>query len=170
MISVAQGTEYRKGNIIFFTGTEEIPCPICGGKLGVHGTCMRTLQRKDKTEKYRLRVMECKKCGKTHRELPERIVPYKRMDAEVLGTIAAETGIGDVEAPDVSTWARIRGWVMWFLSYGQHILEGMRVSMGDTLTTIPLGASLSRQLVYYVRLVANSGNWIQHRSVMHRGP
>ena len=170
MISVAQGTEYRKGNIIIFTGTEEIPCPVCGGKLRVHGTCTRKLHRKDGAETYRLRVMECKKCGKTHRELPGWIVPYKRLDVEMLGSIAEDTGKGETEYPDISTWERIKEWVNWFLSYALQILDGLRVSLGKTLSTIPVGASLSRQLAYYVRLVANSGNWIQHRSVMHRCP
>ena len=114
--------------------------------------------------------MECKECGKTHRELPGWIVPYKRLDVEMLGSIAEDTGKGETEYPDISTWERIKGWVDWFLSYALHILDGLRVSLGETIVTIPVGASLSRQLAYYVRLVANSGNWIQHRSVMHGGP
>ena len=163
---VAQGTEYRKSDIIIFTGTEEIPCPTCGGRLRVHGTCRRKVQRKDGQEIYRLRVMECRACGKTHRELPEGIVPYKRMDAELLGVIAEDPGVGELEAPSISTWDRVKTWIIWFLAYAKHVLEGQQISLGKTFATIPPGHSFGRRLAYYVRLVANSGQWIQHRSVM----
>ena len=159
MISVAQGVEYRKSGIIFFTGSEEIPCPVCGGQLRVHGTCRRKLQTKEGVDVYRLRVMECKACGKTHRELPEGIVPYKRMDAKLLGSIAEDPGAGELEAPDISTWDRVKAWVKRFLAYARHILEEQRIAYGKAFATIPAGHSLSRQLAYYVRLVVNSGNW-----------
>ena len=114
MISVAQGTEYRKGEIIIYTGAEEIPCPVCGGHLRVHGTCMHKLRRKDDTNMYRLRVMECKSCGKTHRELPEGIALCKRMDAEQLinfSKVEEEDGLEgteDMENTEGSTWKRVR--------------------------------------------------------------
>lgn len=127
---------------------------------------MRKVQQKGGLEIYRLRVMECSTCGKTHRELPEGIVPYKRMDAELLGIIAEDPGTGELDAPNISTWNRVKAWIIWFLSYAKHILEGQRISLGKTFATIHSGDPLSRQLVYYVRLVANSGQWIQHRSVM----
>ena len=169
MISVAQGTEYRKGEIIIFTGTENIPCPVCGGHLRVHGTCTRKLRRRDGTDVYRLRVMECKSCGKTHRELPEGIVPYKRMDAERLSDIteaAEEKDLGDAET---STWKRVKEWVLWFLEYALKVLKSLQTLLGAEFPTVSSDDCLSRRLKYFVRLVVNSGNWIQHRSAVQAG-
>ena len=113
--------------------------------------------------------MECKSCGKTHRELPEGIVPYKRMDAELLGSIAEDNGKDDLDMPSISTWERVKRWVNWFLAYARQILEGQKALLRRDVPTVSSGDSIRRQLVYYVRLVANSGSWIQHRSVMRAG-
>ena len=113
--------------------------------------------------------MECKKCGKTHRELPEGIVPYKRMEAERLSGISeasSEKELGDVES---TTWKRVQDWVLWFLQYALDVLRSLQTLLGKDFPTIPSGECLSRRLVYYVRLVANSGNWPQHRSAMKNG-
>lgn len=169
MISVAQGTEYRKSDIIIFTGTEEIPCPICRGELRVHGTCRRKVRRENGEEVYRLRVMKCKECGKTHRELPAGIVPYKRMDAQLLCAISEVSKEGNLEETEVSTWKRVKDWVTWFFAYAQAVLQSVEVSLGQTIPTSPCDDPLSRKLTYYVRLVVNSGQWIQHRSAMRHG-
>ena len=113
--------------------------------------------------------MECKKCGKTHRELPEGIVPYKRMDAERLSSITEATkeeDLGDVEA---STGKRVREWVLWFLKYALDVLRSLQMLLGEEFPAIPTGECFSRRLAYFVRLVTNSGNWIQHRSAMKSG-
>ena len=44
---VAPGTELCKDGEIIFIGTEQVPCPICGGELKVHGTCKRQLETED---------------------------------------------------------------------------------------------------------------------------
>lgn len=120
-------------------------------------------------EVYRLRVMECKECGKTHRELPEWIVPYKRMDVELLSVIsevAEERCLGETEA---GTWRRVKAWVAWFLAYALNVLKSVQVTLGRGFPTIPSGDSLHRKLAYFVRLVVNSGQWAQHRSDVKRG-
>ena len=165
MISVAHGAEYRKGGVVFFTGTEEIPCPICQGKLRVRGTCMRKLHSSEGRVLYRLRVMECRKCGKTHRELPFGIVPYKRMDADLLSDIAETPQQSHLEVAETSTWRRVWAWVRWFIQYSLNILTAMQAEYPGILTGLP-GGPLRRQLTYFVRLVVNSGNWVQHRSAL----
>ena len=137
--------------------------------MHVHGTCTRKLRRRDDIDVYRLRVMECKTCGKTHRELPERIVPYQRMDTELLSSISEvtkEDELGDVE---VSTWKRVQEWVLWFLKYALDVLNSFQTLLEKVFPTISSDECLSRRLAYFVRLVANSGNWIQHRSAMKSG-
>lgn len=164
MISVAHGRRVNKGNIITFTGTETVPCPACGGELFVHGTCIRKLRKRYEDQTFQLRVMECSACGKTHRELPEEFVPYKRMDAELLCVIAEAPRSEQINVAEASTWSRVHVWVKWFLAYAGNILKAM-LERYASFATIPSGETASRRLVYSVRLVVNSGNWIQHRSV-----
>ena len=165
MIIVAQGSELRKGEIIIFTGYDEIPCPVCSGKLKVHGTCRRKFIRRGGAQVYRLRVMECRECGRTHRELPDFAVPYKRMDVEMLSEVAEDEGHGRMAKSESSTRHRVRTWVLWFLRYARNVQSGLCISMPD-LPTIPDGGPLRRRLAYFVRLVVNSGNWVQHRSAV----
>ena len=106
MISVTQGIAYRKREIIIFTGNETIPCPVCGGHLKVRGTCERKVIRREGTQTYRLRVMECGNCGKTHRELPSFIMPYKRMDADILSEAAEASGEENLENWTVENFVR----------------------------------------------------------------
>lgn len=160
-------THYEKhfnhcGQIVII-GKESGCCPICGGMLRVHGTCVRKVRHADRVYQCRLRVMECRVCGKTHRELPEGIVPYKRLSLDSLCEIA--------EAPEdrycceTSTWLRVKAWVKWFLWYAENILQGLHVS-GPAFAAIRPGGTLRRQLTHFVRLVVNSGNWLQHRSAV----
>ena len=153
--------------IIVFTGTEVVPCPVCSGRLKLHGTCMRKLQEADGTVLYRLRVLECTECGKTHRELPPWIIPFKRMALDVLNDIS-ESDNANLEIAESSTWYRIKAWVAWFLGYAMHVLQALLVS-DQSIQTIPTGAAQREKLAYSVRVVANSGRWIQHRSAMTNG-
>lgn len=163
MIIVAQGFEYIKDGIVVFAGSEEIPCPICGERLSVHGTCLRKLRTQSGTRKYRLRVMECRSCGRTHRELPREMVPYKRMSVSRIAAIAQAKPQEHLEVAETSVWRRVSAWMDWFLWYARKILEGLSVSNEYPLTN-KVGGTIADRLAYFVRLVVNSGNWIQHRS------
>lgn len=140
-------------------------CPVCGGALKVYGTCIRKVRQGDHTHQYHLRVMECRCCGKTHRELPEGIIPYKRHGLNSLCEIAEATETQ--HTCETSTWLRIRFWLAWFLWYAQNIMEGL-IAAGQIPVTFHPGHSLRRRTASFVRLVANSGNWEQHRSAMTR--
>ena len=72
--------EKRQGFVI--VGTENIPCPDCEGDLKPYDTCKRHVTHLDDEEVghrvlYVLRRLQCENCKKTHRELPNFIVPYK---------------------------------------------------------------------------------------------
>lgn len=159
MISVMHGIEYFKDGIYIFTGTDEVPCPVCGARLKVRGTCRRKLQTVSGEKRYRLRVMECtnEDCRKTHRELPAGIIPYKRMDAEKISKIAEIPAAEHTKETDTSTWTSIRAWVAWFLEYTSNLLAELKTGYD------PSGKRLSDQLIFCVRTVANSQKWIQHR-------
>ena len=160
---ITHGSRYRKHGIVIFTGLEEVPCPVCGGRLKVRGTCHRRLITKDGAEVYRLRVMECCSCAKTHRELPDEIVPYKRHSVDMIESISmAEPGNHET-ITDHSTWRRITLWVIWFRQYAQNILEGLKILAASSRTEFPGELSCS-SLANSVRIVANSGNWVQHRT------
>ena len=163
MISVAQYEVSRNNGRIKVVGKESLCCPVCGGKLQVHGTCLRKIRCTNGVEILRLRVMKCRSCGKTHRVLPEIIVPYKRNSLKLLCEIAAAPE--DSYLCETSTWVRVKAWVEWFLWYAQNVWRGLCVS-DSTLTAAETGNCLHRQLACFVRMVVNSGNWIQHRSAV----
>ena len=165
MISVARFEKARNGEITRIYGQEEVVCPVCGGALKVHGTCIRKVRQGDHTHQYHLRVMECRCCGKTHRELPEGIIPYKRHGLNSLCEIAEATETQ--HTCETSTWLRIRFWLAWFLWSAQNIMEGL-IAAGQIPVTFHPGHSLRRRTASFVRLAANSGNWEQHRSAMTR--
>ncbi len=123
MIIAAHGTEYFKNNLTIFTGSGDTVCPDCGGKLIVHGTCRRKIKTHSEEKVYRLRVMECVRCGKTHRELPSGFIPYKRMDAQFISEIAEASPAEHMMLAESSTWQRIKMWVAWFLQYAQELLR-----------------------------------------------
>ena len=143
MISVMHGIEYFKDGIYIFTGTDEVPCPVCGARLKVHGTCKRKLQTVNGEKRYRLRVMECtnEDCKKTHRELPAGIIPYKRMDAEKISKIAEIPANEHTRETDTSTWTSIRAWVVWFLEYTSNLLAELKTCYDSS------GKNLSDQLI-----------------------
>lgn len=144
-----------------------MPCPICGAKLKVHGTCKRQLETADGEKLiYRLRVMECTGCGKTHRELPEGIIAgYKHKSIPLLAKISEANQSEHLKYADTSTWRRIRLWMSWFLRYAQMIQESL-ILQDLLIKTKYVGKDLAEQTAYFVRLVTNSGNWVQQWSVL----
>ena len=163
MISIADYDVMIKGEFRCVLGREEVPCPCCGGKLHVYGTCIRKVREADGTHKYRLRVLRCRGCGKFHRELPDSIIPYKRAGlAAFCETVQAKS---DQYSCEESTWRRMRSWMERFLTNARFV-ERSLICSGLLPRTGEPGDSLARQMEYYVRLVVNSGNWVHNRSAM----
>ncbi len=106
---------HQHNGIYVIRGTHQLTCPHCGGTLQVHGTCLRKLRTIYCTRTYRLRVMKCRGCGKTHRELPAFFVPYKRYGLNsICEILCSEKGL---HTCDTSTRCRFLAHC-WF-----HILE-----------------------------------------------
>ena len=163
---IANGDEYHKDGLIYFTSREEIPCPGCAGKLYVRGTCKRKLRtRNDGVKLYCLRVMECRECGKTHRELPGNIIPYKRMDLESVSGLAQISHADNLNDLEASTWRRVRIWTLRFLAYAIGLLNCPCSEDRDFPSLAPERAR--EYLAYWVKRVANGGRWIQHRLASH---
>ncbi len=161
MIIAVHGTEYFKNGLTIFTGSGDTVCPDCGGKLIVHGTCRRKIKTHTAEKVYRLRVMECVRCRKTHRELPSGFIPYKRMDAKLISEIAEVSLADHMMLAESSTWQRIKMWVAWFLQYAQDLLCAKR-DVASCLLIKQITGGLTSQLIYLMMLTVNSGNWIQH--------
>ncbi len=161
MIIAAHGIEYFKNNLTIFTGSGDTVCPDCGGKLIVHGTCRRKIKTHTAEKVYRLRVVECVHCRKTHRELPRGFIPYKRMDAQLISEIAEALPAEHMILVESSTWQRVKVWVAWFLQYAQDLLRAKR-AVASCLLIKQITGGLTSQLIYLTMLTVNSGNWIQH--------
>lgn len=168
MISVAQAIEYCKDGIYVFTGTEVVPCPVCGGRLRVRNTCHRKLRREEECRIYRLRVMICTTCGKTHRELPQWMIPYKRMDAALYCKIAQTPRERHLEVADTNTWTRVQKWIWWFLLELQAVRQA-KISSHDWVEKTVEDLSCQEWMGEIRRLV-NSGKWVQHRYERRRQP
>lgn len=169
MIIVAYNrVEGNSEDVIHLKGKETVPCPICGGRLKVHGSCRRKLQiASTDTIIYHLRVMKCRECGKTHRELPDGVIPYKRMSSDFfteIATVPAESRLTGrvLEDVETSTWRRVTAWMRWFLLYVRSVLA--IVGLPRLPATFCVGDMTAGQTEHFVRLVVNSGFWAQHRS------
>lgn len=163
MISITDYTSLCKGDITIITGSGESVCPICGGMMTVRGTCIRKVRSEGGVRKLRLRVMKCRVCQKTHREIPKDIIPYKRTSLTEYCEIV-ESGANDYPC-ETSTWQRMKLWLSWFIAFAESVERSLVCSGLLTMTRRPVG-SLKEQTAYFVRLVVNSGNWIHNRSAM----
>ena len=162
MISISHFSAVRNGILLIIHGLELLPCPICDGELFCRGTCRRKTQSAfGETTLYQLRVLQCRRCGKTHRELPAPIIPFKRYDAEAIVQIR-ENPEEMICEPSVRN--RIMAWVSWFIVYASHVKESQQL-----ILSIPLpnesGKITASELLRLVRIVANSQNWSHNRTV-----
>jgi hypothetical protein len=107
-----------------------------------------------------IRRLRCKGCGRTHSELPDIVMPYKRHCAETYEkVIGGDTG--DVCCEE-STTRRILAWWAACLLYFESVLASLREKYGVVLS----GKSAPREIV---RAVVNSHLWVSTRSVFLSG-
>ena len=99
-----------------------------------------------------IRRLRCERCGKTHHELPDVLVPYKRYGAEVIeNTVKGKYSAkhGSVSAETVRRFRR------WWEAVEGHFLSVM-------MTLAATGASFGSPPAFreIMRAAANSNNWI----------
>lgn len=84
--------QYEKNGMIYAYGKSFPACPDCGEKMKVHGTCRRNVRTATYPEGklHALRVLICNSCKKTHRDLPNFIVPYKGYSFDYMYAVAAK--------------------------------------------------------------------------------
>ena len=66
---------------------------------------------------------------------------------------------------EFSAFLRLKAWLTWFLEYAEKVMTGLAAAY-DTVLSVPGNLTPAERLVYFVRLVANSGFWVQHRSAL----
>ena len=161
MISLTHFKAERKGDLIVIISQEIIPCPCCEGDLFVRGTCRRqAINSTGLKDHYRLRVLQCRNCRKTHRELPFPLVPYKRYDGEAITYIENTPS----DAPCcIRSVTLILGWLDWFISYANHVSESLSLMLSVPLPKTSGIVQLS-DFMSLVRIVVNSGNWSHNRT------
>ena len=52
-----------------------------------------------------------------------------------------------------------------FLEYAEKVMNGLEIAYG-TVLSVSGNLTSAEQLMYFVRLTANSGFWVQHRSAL----
>lgn len=97
----------RRNDIFFVISYESYTCE-CGGQMRVRGSCDRFSKDDSGSAKhYRLRILQCTKCGKCHRELPDILVARKHYDRDAIEKI-----LNNGEVPcEESTRRRLLRWI-----------------------------------------------------------
>ena len=145
------------------TTDEEIPCPChdCLGKLIKKGIRTRFITRTKKGateddyfpyEKICLLIQrrKCKSCGTIHHELPDFIVPYKRLSLEIV-----EGSIKQPEKPtliDEDTVKRLLAWWAMMAAYILRVAPSIKEKYEATITP-------GKNLAEIVRALAHSHLW-----------
>lgn len=96
-------------------------CPCCRGRLMVQGSCIRKVRDMERVRIFRLRVMKCGSCGRTHRELPYFIVPYKRYGLNTICEIVCSEP-GKQACPASTRWHLLK-WLAWVIVYAQAYMQ-----------------------------------------------
>ena len=76
MIIVSNCVDVLRDSVTIMYTKDKTYCPACGGGLTPHGWCERKLVVSEETKVFSLRVSYCQKCCRSHRELPDSIIPY----------------------------------------------------------------------------------------------
>lgn len=111
-----------------------------------------------------IRRLRCCECGSVHHELPNRIIPYKRQDAECVARILAES----YHPCEISSIRRLR---IWFGVLKQAVLESLRLpsEVRHFKELLIMSASQSAKAIenllkFLVKKAAEAGRWILRKA------
>lgn len=94
-------------------------CPVCNGSLKYYDRVHRIIRLGGGVRKrLTIRRLRCRDCGRTHRQLPKFLIPYKHYGSELIkgvlkGYITPET-LGYEDYPCEATMSR------WIYSLSQQ--------------------------------------------------
>ena len=65
-------------------------CPNCGKRMTVHGTCSRIIRTLEHPNGivHMFRVLDCQLCNRSHREVPDFIVPHRSYSYDYMYAVA----------------------------------------------------------------------------------
>jgi hypothetical protein len=153
---LAQRNSYRleeRGGFFYVISNEARYCPVCHNLLYRSGTRQR-VWRVSEDEKRILIILRlyCESCDKTHRELPDCIVPYKRYGAQIIEDIVVSNEPDQNLPCPPGTVRRLRDWwdavKVLFLNVLLTLTEIYHVEFGNPPAFCET-----------VRAVANSNRW-----------
>ena len=111
-----------------------------------------------------IRRLRCCECGRVHHELPDKIVPYKRQDAECVARIL----VASYHPCEISSIRCLR---IWFGALKQAVLESLRLSSEIrqfkellTMSASQSAKAMENLLKFLVRKAADSGRWILRKA------
>jgi hypothetical protein len=161
LVIIVQYREERdEEGIIYIISEEDSVCPVCIGKLKVIGSRRRGLTNSaGYDETLVIRRLRCKRCGKIHHELPDKVIPYKRHCTETVENII--NGEVDDVCCDFVTEDRIRAWWAGFQVYFESVLASLRMKYGAVFSPDPTPREI-------VRAVANTNLWVHTRTATMR--
>ena len=142
---------------------EDLICSICGSAdLSPKGRPKRKLIMLDgEMRRLKLKRLRCRKCTKTHRVLPDIIIPYKHHCAETYGDVINNGAVNAIYC-ETYTIQRIKAWWAAMQLYIKSILLAIREKHGVDLTT-------EKKLGKIVRAMANAHLWPGTRSALTAG-
>lgn len=133
---------------------------MCSKVMMMYGCRKRGYINGDGEKKVLLiRRLQCPSCRKTHSELPDIIIPYKRHCAETIEGII--TG-GDSVIFDANLRYRILGWWNGLLTYFKGVMDSLSAKYGADFGASPAPREI-------VRAVANAHLWKSTRSELLSG-
>ena len=158
MIIVSHFLDYVKDGIRYITGDDKVFCPNpdCGCFMNLHGRCRRFVRRPaGLRDELSLRVLYCPKCNQYHRELPDFVVPYKHLCADI---IAAIYDALDTYCVDDHTATRICRWVKIFFRIGAATVGRLKLEHPTLVTNCDAFSTLDK-LRYFVKVVVKMDEW-----------
>ena len=159
MIIVSNCNESIRGSVTIMYTKDKTYCPACGAGLIPHGWCERKLIVSEETKVFSLRVSYCQKCCRSHRELPDSIIPYKRHSvedyAQVYDTQRGKHGCGCV---DEKTARTIKAWVTGFIAFAAIICQNVITGFPKMLNKSDQEITV-QMIKFYVKIVVNNNFW-----------
>ena len=93
--------------------TNESICPGCGADLKQIGNVKRIVRTKGgEIHWIKLRLLVCSKCRKTHRELPDYLIPYKHYESKIIkGVLDGTITFYDLGYEDYPCEMTMKRWI-----------------------------------------------------------
>ena len=139
--------------------TEFPVCPLCDGQLHPWRKCLRIRRRADgETDWLQIQILRCDKCQRSHRQLPDCLLPYKHYDA-----MSIEMGIQDgMTAAVAADTATIYRWQHWFVAWSVYV-QGVFVALqqrGVAIAAMEPSPPLPPILRVLGRWVGDAPGWL----------